>query len=79
MTARLEQTGVNPFDPFEVYWLAAFLCILMFVPFNPFDFKPGEIVSGAMEKAQQVAAKVAQSSKGGGGSGAGKGHPGPAG
>lgn len=73
-------TGVlNPFDPFEVYYLVAFLCILMFVPFNPFEFKPGEIVSHAMEKAQSVAAKVAQGGKGGGSGGGGGGGGGCAG
>ena len=55
MTVRLQSGGVNPFDPFEVYYLVAFLCIMMFVPFNPFDFKPGEIVGHALEKAQAVA------------------------
>lgn len=71
MTVHCESGGMNPFDPFEVYYLVAFLCILMFVPFNPFDFKPGEIVGHAMEKAQAVAAKVAQGGKGGGSGGGG--------
>lgn len=74
MTVRCESGALNPFDPFEVYYLAAFLCILMFVPFNPFDFKPGEIVGHAMKQAESVAAKVAQGGKGGGsGGGGGKG------
>lgn len=78
MTIRCESGALNPFDPFEVYYLVAFCCILMFVPFNPFDFKPGEIVSHALEKAQSVAAKVAQGGKGGG-SGEGGGSCGKAG
>ncbi len=74
MTVRCESGALNPFDPFEVYYLAAFLCILMFVPFNPFDFKPGEIVGNAMKHAEAVASKVAQGGKGGGsGGGGGKG------
>lgn len=74
MTVHIESGGMNPFDPFEVYYLCAFLCILMFVPFNPFDFKPGEIVGHAMKQAEGVAAKVAQGGKGGGsGGGGGKG------
>lgn len=76
MTIRCESGTLNPFDPFEVYYLVAFCCILMFVPFNPFDFKPGEIVSHALEKAQSVAAKVAQGGKGGGGGGGGGGDGG---
>ncbi len=67
MTVRLQSGGVNPFDPFEVYYLVAFLCIMMFVPFSPFDFKPGDIVSHALEKAQAVAQKVAQAGASGGG------------
>lgn len=73
MTIRCESGALNPFDPFEVYYLVAFCCILMFVPFNPFDFKPGEIVSHALEKAHAVASKVAQGGKGGGGGGGGGG------
>ena len=76
MTIRCESGALNPFDPFEVYYLVAFCCILMFVPFNPFDFRPGEIVSHALEKAQSVAAKVAQGGKGGGGGGGGGGDGG---
>ncbi|MBX9686775.1 MAG: hypothetical protein K2X27_08740 [Candidatus Obscuribacterales bacterium] len=79
MTVRCEQGALNPFDPFEVYYLIAFLCILMFVPFNPFDFKPGEIVGHAMEKAQAVASKVAQGGKGGGSGGGGGGKGGGSG
>lgn len=82
ITMTLHVQEANPFDQFEVYYLAAFLCIIMFVPFNPFDFKPGEIVGHAMEKAQSVAAKVAQGGKGGGsggGGGKGGGRPGPPG
>jgi len=78
MTVRLQSGGVNPFDPFEVYYLIAFLCILMFVPFNPFDFKPGEIVGSALEKAQAVAQKVASAgASGGGGQGGSKGGQSP--
>ena len=76
MTIRCESGALNPFDPFEVYYLVAFCCILMFVPFNPFDFKPGEIVSHALEKAHAVASKVAQGGKGGGGGGGGGGDGG---
>ncbi|MBX9572922.1 MAG: hypothetical protein K2X77_28765 [Candidatus Obscuribacterales bacterium] len=76
MTIRCQSGALNPFDPFEVYYLVAFCCILMFVPFNPFDFKPGEIVSHALEKAHSVASKVAQGGKGGGGGGGGGGDGG---
>lgn len=76
MTIRCQSGALNPFDPFEVYYLVAFCCILMFVPFNPFDFKPGEIVSHALEKAHAVASKVAQGGKGGGGGGGGGGDGG---
>lgn len=76
MTIRCESGALNPFDPFEVYYLVAFLCILMFVPFNPFDFKPSEIVDKALEKAHSVASKVAEAGKGGGSGKGGKAAPG---
>jgi hypothetical protein len=76
MTVRLQSGGVNPFDPFETYYLMAFMCILMFVPFNPFDFKPGSIVGKALEKAQAVASKAAAASGSGGASGGGGGSAG---
>lgn len=69
MTARLSVGFINPFDPFEVYYFIAFMCILMIVPFNPFDFKAGELVSLVLMKAEGVAAKVAQGGKGGGSQG----------
>ena len=76
MTVRCESGALNPFDVFEVYYLVAFLCIMMVVPFNPFDFKPGEIVSKALEKAQAVASKVAEAGKAGGSGKGGKSSPG---
>lgn len=71
MTARLPH--INPFDPFEVYYFIAFMCILLVVPFNPFDFKAGELVTMVLMKAEGVAAKVAQGGKGGGSGGKGGG------
>lgn len=50
-----------PEDPFEMFMAAAFGAMLMYIPFNPFDFRPGDLVSSVLEKAQQ------QSSKGGSG------------
>lgn len=76
MTVRCESGALNPFDVMEVYYLVAFLCIMMVVPFNPFDFKPGEIVSKALEKAQAVASKVAEAGKAGGSGKGGKASPG---
>ncbi len=73
MTVRLETAGVNPFDEMECYIYIAFTAMLLFVPFNPFDFKPGEIVSHLLEKAQQTAGKVAQGQGGGGGGSGGGG------
>ncbi len=69
MTARLQAGFINPFDPFEVYYFIAFMCILLVVPFNPFDFKAGELVTMVLMKAEGVAAKVAQGGKGGGSGG----------
>ena len=72
MTARLESGNINPYDIWEVYYLIAFMSIMLVVPFNPFDFRPGEIVTHVLGKAEGIAAKVAQGGKGGGSSGGGK-------
>jgi len=53
-----------PEDSFEMFTAAAFMAMLMYIPFNPFDFRPGDLVSSVLEKAQQ------QTSKGGGGAAA---------
>jgi len=62
MTVRLQQNAVNATDEFEMFVYLAFMGILMFVPFQPFDFKPGEIVGSVLDKA---------SNAGGGGKGGG--------
>jgi hypothetical protein len=72
MTVRLQAEVINPFEVWEVYYLIAFFSIMLVVPFNPFDFRPGEIVTHVLGKAEGVAAKVAQGGKGGGGKGGGK-------
>jgi hypothetical protein len=79
MTARLTSTFINPFDPFEVYYLVAFMSVMLVVPFNPFDFRAGELVTHVLGKAEGVAAKVAQGGKGGGSSGKGKAAANPTG
>lgn len=69
MSVRLYMMDAGPGlppanDPFEMFMCAAFSTMLMYIPFNPFDFRPGEMVSSVLEKAQQ------QVSKGGGGASA---------
>jgi hypothetical protein len=57
-------------DPYEMFMAAAFGAMLMYIPFAPFDFKPGDLVTSVLEKAQQNV------SKGGGGAAAvGAGSP----
>ncbi len=68
MTVWLEQGGVNPYDPVNIYYLLAFQSLLLFVPFNPFDFKPGEIVTQVLARAEAQAGKVAAKGAKGGGS-----------
>lgn len=86
MAIRLSSGIVtNPTDQYEMYMFTAFMAMLLFVPFNPFEFRPGEVVSHVLEKAQQQAGKAGQTggSQGGGpggGSGnANSGGTGPAG
>jgi hypothetical protein len=76
MAIRLSSGIVsNPTDQYEMYMFTAFMAMLLFVPFNPFEFRPGEVVSHVLEKAQQQAGKAGQSS----GSGAGTGPSGGSG
>lgn len=80
MAIRLASGYVsNPTDEWEMFMYTAFMAILTFVPFNPFEFRPGEIVSHVLEKAQQHAGKAGQQGAGAGGSGGGNGGAGPAG
>jgi hypothetical protein len=72
MSVRLQQNAVNPTDEFETFVYLAFMGILIFVPFQPFDFKPGEIVSVVLEKASKSGGgKHARGGAAGGGGGGG--------
>jgi len=80
MAIRLSSGYVtNPTDQWEMFMYTAFMCILTFVPFNPFEFRPGEIVSHILEKAQQHAGKAGQTGAGTGGNQSGNGGAGPGG
>ena len=63
ITVRLQWIG-NPatwYSEWELLMFIAFLTILTYVPFNPFDYKAGEMVSKLMQKAD---AAVNEASKG---------------
>ncbi len=79
MAIRLGTSVVNPTDQYEMFMYTAFMGILMFVPFNPFEFRPGEIVSHVLEKAQQQAGKAGSSQGSGSGPGGGSGTSGGSG
>ncbi len=66
MVVRLQSGDVDPNSHYEMYYYTAFMGILVMVPFQPFEFRPGEVVSHVLEKAQQGGG-------GGGASGAGAG------
>lgn len=51
MAVRLDSGTVNPNDLMEMYVHEAFLVLLLFVPFQPFTFRPGEIVATLLEQA----------------------------
>ena len=72
MSIRLQELGLHT-APWEMYMHAAFTAILLMVPFNPFEFKPGDIVAKVLEKAQQQTAKGGGTGGVGGGGGAGGG------
>ncbi len=41
----------NPQDPWEKAVYTAFMVMLTYVPFNPFDFRPGDLVDTLLQKA----------------------------
>lgn len=48
----LTQMGqYNPQDPWERAVYTAFMVMLMYIPFNPFEFRPGDFVDTLMQKA----------------------------
>ncbi len=61
-----EMGQYNPFCEWELIMFIAFVTILSYVPFNPFDFKPGEMVAQIMQKAEQAVNESAQDAKKGG-------------
>lgn len=69
MVVRLQTGGVDPTSQYEMYYFTAFMTILVWVPFQPFEFRPGDMVDKVLEKAQ---------GGGGGGAGAGGGKSGGA-
>jgi hypothetical protein len=65
-------------DQYEMYMFAAFCAILMYVPFNPFDFQPGQAVAACLDGAQSQLPKEGPQGYGtgaahGGGMGSGPG------
>jgi hypothetical protein len=72
----IENGHGNPYELVNGYYCIAWLSLLLFVPFNPFDFKVGEIVQNVLSKAEGAAAAGAkkgaqQAQKKGGGGGPG--------
>src|SRR5208337_1338092 len=56
----------QPNNQWEMAMYAAFMVIICYVPFMPFEFKPGDMVDKVLEKAEQ-----GQQGGGGGGGGGG--------
>lgn len=48
-----EMGQYDPYCEWELIMFVSFMTILTYVPFNPFDFKPGEMVAQIMQKAEQ--------------------------
>jgi hypothetical protein len=73
----LQEQGIYiPNSQWEMAVYTAFMVILLYVPFVPFDYKPGEMVTKILEKAEDLkseAVKGAGSGKGKGNSGGNKG------
>ncbi len=73
----IENGHGNPYELVNGYYCIGWLCLLMFVPFNPFDFKVGEIVSTVLSKAEGAASAGAKKGAQGAKKGGGPGGPGP--
>ncbi len=52
--------GFSMYSEWELLMFIAFLTILTYVPFNPFDFKAGDMVSQIMQKAEQAVGEASQ-------------------
>ncbi len=72
----MEQGIYIPNSQWEMAVYTAFMVILLYVPFVPFDYKPGEMVSKILQKAEELKSEGAKGGKGGGGGGGGNGHKG---
>jgi uncharacterized membrane protein YgcG len=59
----------DPYCQWEMIMFTAFGIILVYVPFIPFEFRPGDMVDKISQKAQEGSSHAVQS--GGGGSGGG--------
>jgi hypothetical protein len=77
--------GLDPIPPatdqFEAFMCASFCTLLMYVPFNPFDFQPGSCVKSVLDSANQQVSKAGSGaavvgSAGAGGLGGGQGAQG---
>jgi len=55
--------GFSLFSEWELLMFIAFLVILTYVPFNPFDFKAGEMVSQILQKAEGAVSEASQGGK----------------
>lgn len=56
--AHMDQFTPDWNDQYEMYMFAAFCGILMYVPFNPFEFAPGQAVSACLDNAQSQLPKT---------------------
>ncbi|MBS1957172.1 MAG: hypothetical protein JST89_23485 [Cyanobacteria bacterium SZAS-4] len=73
----MEQGIYIPNSQWEMAVYTAFMVILLYVPFVPFDYKPGEMVTKILQKAEELKSEGAKGAKGGGGGGGGgNGHKG---
>lgn len=52
--------GYNFYSEWELLMFIAFLTILTYVPFNPFDFQAGEMVSQLMQKAEGAVSEASK-------------------
>src|SRR5262249_15050313 len=70
MTQRIVYLHPNAGSPSEMMVYTCFLALLLYIPFQPFDFRPGPMVSQVLEKAGVGGGAGGGGGKGGGAQGA---------
>lgn len=51
MQVRLQAGNIDSNSQYEMYYFTAFMCILLYIPFQPFNFQPGGMIESLLGSA----------------------------